>query len=234
MMFKDKENINHRNKEDYAENLHKLAQAIRKGREAERKLLLGGSEITYDHSPDHSTCTYDSTKDSQRKTEKRLCRCIYFLNCPKVKDGQQAKCATCSYPYSAYIVNGGYVIQDYEVAAPYNEHNGVDLLWTAPDGKTYAVEVKPADSTETIIRMVAEILTYTLTVKDKDKIGEPAICFFKKNSKSRMSAQWREYLEWEGKEDFKTILSRVHVFYFTLEGDKLTIHDTKEEPICKL
>ncbi|MFG6374063.1 MAG: hypothetical protein K1W04_08010 [Oscillospiraceae bacterium] len=233
MMFKDKAGINHRNGKDYADNLHKLAQAIQKGKDAERKLLLNGSEITYKHSPDHSACTYDPVNDSQRKTEKRLCRCIYFLNCPKVKEEQRAKCAACSYLYKTYTLNDGYVIQDYEVAAPYNEHNGVDLIWTAPDGKTYAVEIKPTDSAETIIRMAAEILTYTLTAKGEDKLGEPAICFFKETSKGKPSAQWREYLDWKDNDDFKIILTRVHVFYFTSDGDRLTIHDTKDEPICK-
>lgn len=230
MLFKNKEGINHRNKKDYAANLQELVKAIRKGEKAKRELLLGGSNATYQHTPNHSTCTYDQKKGCQRKTEKRLCRCIYFLNGPKE---QQEKCKGCPHPYSKYTLAGGYTIKDYEVAAPYNEHNGVDLIWTAPDGETYAAEVKPADSTETIIRMVAEILTYTLPADGFPVLGKPAICFFKKTSKGQPSAQWREYLAWKDDVDFKTMLDSVHVFYFTSEGNKLTIHDAEKEPICK-
>ncbi len=84
MFFKDKETINHCNKVDCAANLQELARAIRKGEKAKRELLLGGSKTTYQHTPNHSACAYDPKKDSRslRKTEKRLCRCIYFLNGP--------------------------------------------------------------------------------------------------------------------------------------------------------
>lgn len=228
-MFKEKA----RKKSDYDTNLCDLAQAIRSGEQATQTLLLGGSKTTYKHNPDHSACSYDPTNDSPAETEKRLCRCIYFLNGSKTEPKQQKKCAACSFPYSKYTLSGEYVIQDYEAAAPYNKHNGADLIWTAPDGETYAVEVKPADSTETILRMVAEILTYTLPADGFPTLGKPAVCFFKKTSKGELSAQWQEYLDQENNDDFKTILSRVHVFYFTLEGNKLTIHDAEKEPICK-
>ncbi len=108
----------------------------------------------------------------------------------------------------------------------------MDLIWTSPDGETYAVEVKPADSDEIIIRMVAEILTYTLPADGYPALGKPAICFFKKNSEGKQSARWREYLSWKDNEDFNTILNCVHVFYFTWEGNTLTIHDAEKEPIC--
>lgn len=232
-MFKDKANINHRNPQDYVKNLHLLADAVKSGQmETLREFLLEGSVETYSHNPDHTACTYTSDM-SERITEKRLCRCIYFLSNDKVSDEQKQKCASCKFPLSKLKLGGGYDVEDYEVAAPYNEHNGIDLVWKGSDG-AYAVEVKPANSTETILRMVAEILTYTLPVEGQAAVGKPAICFFQKNTQGKLSAQWREYLAWKGNEDFKTILKCVHIFYFTKDGDRLTIHDAEKEPICKL
>lgn len=59
-MFKDKADINHRNKADYTNNLAILADAVRGGQQALRTLLMDGSVETYSHSPDHTTCTYES------------------------------------------------------------------------------------------------------------------------------------------------------------------------------
>lgn len=231
-MFKDKADINHRNKADYTKNLAILADAVRGGQQALRTLLMDGSVETYSHSPDHTACTYSPEK-SLRVTEKRLCRCIYFLNSSRVNDQQKRKCAACTFPISKLRLDGGYHIEDYEVASPCNKHSGIDLVWRR-SGEVYAVEVKPADSTETILRMAAEILTYTLSLAENDRYGKavPAICFFQKTSDGKLSAQWREYLAWMNNEDFKTIAECVRVFYFTQNYDSLTIHDTKEEPIC--
>ena len=54
---------------------------------------------------------------------------------------------------------------------------GIDLILETPDGKQYGAEVKPYYSHETISRMVAEILTYTLDSNDYS----PAIAVFEKN-----------------------------------------------------
>lgn len=231
-MFKDKADINHRNKVDYTNNLAILADAVRGGRQVLRTLLMDGNVETYSHSPDHTVCTYSPEK-SPRVTEKRLCRCIYFLNNSSVDDQQKSKCAACKFPLSKLRLDGGYHIEDYEVASPCNKHSGIDLIWSR-SGELYAVEVKPANSTETILRMAAEILTYTLSLAENDKYGKavPAICFYQKTSDGKLSAQWREYLAWMDNEDFKTITECVRVFYFTQDSDSLTIHDTKEEPIC--
>lgn len=66
---------------------------------------------------------------------------------------------------------GKHKITDYEVPMEYviSKVGGIDLLI---DNK-YAAEIKPEGSPETLVRMFAEILTYTI-----DSNYSPAICFF--------------------------------------------------------
>ena len=73
---------------------------------------------------------------------------------------------------------------------------------------TYAVEVKPQNSSETLVRMFAEILTYTT-----DYDYKPAICFFEG------SKQMKDYetLMAEKNEDLSYLCKYIKVFYFATE-----------------
>ncbi len=207
-LFKDKEGI--KNTSNQLINLEELAQFIRKG--SEEVLLFGGvsKDSTTPHKPNHKTCDYRET-DSQRKTEKRICRCMYYNNLKEHKN----KCNHCSYKCKWELVNSDeYKILDYETPSSYviEGVGGVDLLIQSGTDK-YAVEVKAKGSTETIVRMLAEILTYTTDIMYQD--FTPAICFFEGSS------QYKQMEEIKNNTDLIEILSKKHieVFYFSYETE---------------
>ncbi len=230
-MFKDK-NINRRNKKDYRANLSEFAQAIQKGDQALADLLFGGVQLeAHKYAPDHSRCTYVEKPlppdKKPRVTEKRICRCMYFY-------GKMAHCSSCSFPAKRGNGTPEFELSDYEQPTWYLADNvgGIDLVWTW-HGETYAVEVKPPNSTETLIRMVAEILTYNW---QNPKNYKPAICFFQHNSEGKVSKQWREYLDWKNDPDFQTMIGKVHVFYITVDEGRFYIRhirDEESEPLCE-
>ena len=69
------------------------------------------------------------------------------------------------------------------------------------------VEVKPVDSTETLTRMIAEILTYTLDCAIEYK---PGICFFEG------SKQMEDFEKYRSNSDFQYILKFVKPFYIKI------------------
>jgi hypothetical protein len=108
---------------------------------------------------DHKECKGTTTST---KTEKRLCRCLYYWNSDHTKH-----CDTCKYQQGRCGIEGIYRIKDYEVPAYYDGDGigEIDLLIEGPEG-VYATEVKPPQgNSECILRMIAEILTYTLGYK---------------------------------------------------------------------
>lgn len=218
-MFKDKANINHKTKSTYSANIKELAAAIKAGNT--RNFLLENEEPKKGvHRPEHKGCTY-SGKDNTRITEKRLCRCMHYYNL----ETPAAKCEKC--PFTARRKNEGeYIILDYEVpmATVWKKVGGIDLLIQGKkDNTVYAVEVKPEKSKETLVRMVAEILTYAeisdYQLENYGKI-KPGICFFKD------SQQWHDYEAFKNDPDFKVLMSAVDVFYIT--------HTDSAFQICKM
>ncbi len=221
-MFKDGE-INRRNRADYGTNLRAFAQAIRAGKEELERFLLEGAALEpYEHIPDHTRCTYGKNP-TLAVTEKRLCRCMYFY-------GKTAECERCPFPEKRKNGTPEIHIVDYERPTPYKAASlgGIDLVWER-HGETYAVEVKPPNSTETLIRMVAEILTYTWGSPG----CRPAICFFRYDSAGKASKQWQEYLNWKDDPDFQVMMGTVRLFYITQDGARFYIHDGEGEPICE-
>ena len=99
---------------------------------------------------------------------------------------------------------GKHKITDYEVPMEYviSKVGGIDLLI---DNK-YAAEIKPEDSPETLVRMFAEILTYTI-----DSNYSPAICFFES---SRQMEDFQRYRR-EQNEDLELLMQYVEVFYIS-------------------
>ena len=88
---------------------------------------------------------------------------------------------------------------------------GMDLILD----DTYAVEVKPQSSSETLTRMFAEIITYTLDCAAGYK---PAICFFED------SQQMKDFEKYRYNPDLQFIIKFIKIFYFKI---------TKMSPICE-
>ena len=101
--------------------------------------------------------------------------------------------------------------------------------WLLDDnGNMLASEVKPPNSSETIVRMIAEILTYTI-----DTPYTPAICFFKTTNEGHFSKQCKDYLKFKNNEDFLKIKKKTNlrILYITYNENTFTIHDAEKEPI---
>lgn len=142
-----------------------LLAAVGQGSEAVKKLLFGGAkpELYSDHGSYrqgmHDHC--DGLKNS-RVTEKRICKCLYYRN-GKYYDPDA--CRRCGYAHEGrFQIVGRYQITDYEVPAYYYGTGIGEIDLVVSDGETkYAVEVKPPEGNpETLLRMIAEIMTYTI------------------------------------------------------------------------
>lgn len=198
------------NKTDEAALARKLIDAMEAGEDALKKLLLGTGE------PDayavhgsyreggHARC---GGLASEAFTEKRLCKCLYYRNSEHPK-----ACDKCDFQ-DRYDIVGGYRITDHEVPAFYYEKGigKIDLI-ISDGGKDYAAEVKPyKGNDETLLRMIAEIMTYTLGYPEGKY--ERAMAFFED------TPQEKEYQTLMP--EIKTLLqkARVTVFCFKKEGN---------------
>lgn len=201
-IFKDNKSINHRS--EIKKQIKELADKVRQaeqGSDAKKNLkqsLLNDLESKREHVPNHNGCT--GCLDSGRLTEKRLCRCMYYYNSQKDK-----VCEKCDIEMKWKNI-GAITVTEYEYPTKYVLDNvgGIDLIFD----NTYAVEVKPQNSSETLVRMFAEILTYTI-----DYDYKPAICFFEG------SKQMKDYekLMAEKNEDLIYLCKYIKVFYFATE-----------------
>ncbi len=235
-MFKDREGINHRNEQAQKENLAALADIVRTTRacsDARKQVLVGylPDRDAAPHIPVHLLCDYRDT-DNARITEKRICRCLCYFN---RKDAEQKqKCEACGFPWKKENISS-YRILDYEVPMPVviQGVGGIDLvLRDTEDEFLLAVEVKPENSSESLARMFAEILTYCdlvdyrLPAVDAQKTLRPAICFF------RNSKQWEDFLRLQNDPNLQAIRKEVSVFYITYDAKTVCFHDADREPIC--
>ena len=230
-LYKDNDKINHRNIDTYKDNIKELADKIRNSDKLDADCFLLQNVVKHEekiYTPNHSKCDFMTSKrESNKPTEKRLCRCMKYYDSNECKD--------CVFEQKMELMNfERYKITDYEVPMKYamDEVGCIDIeIYDKKTGITYATEVKPEGSSETLVRMIAEILTYTIgKVSDMYK---PAICFFA-NSKQEKDFCNREIYE---DEDFKYLLSLVDVFYITykLEDNiaQYTIHNNLEKPLWK-
>lgn len=191
------------NKTDEAALAGKLIDAMDAGEEALKELLLGTAEPEKcaEHGSyragDHARC---DGLDNKTFTEKRLCKCLYYKNSeyPKV-------CGTCGFP-DRYDIVGGYRITDHEVPAfYYGKGIGEIDLVISGEGKDYAAEVKPyKGNDETLLRMIAEIMTYTLGYPAGKY--EKAIAFFEDTS------QYKEFQD--PLPEIRTLLQKAHITVF--------------------
>lgn len=128
--------------------------------------------------------------DGKNLLEKRLCKCLYYFN-----NSYPKNCAQCTFSDRFKIV-GDYQIVDYEVPAYYGGEKSIgeiDLI-LRQGSVDYATEVKPyhKNNREPLLRMAAEILTYTLGYPPGKY--QKAIAFFEKNrDDGTATAQQLEY-----------------------------------------
>lgn len=193
------------------EQAERILQVLDHG-EKLRDLLLGTAEYwVYDGDyvvGNHTECKGTST---ETLTEKRICRCLHYRNSNHTKH-----CDSCKYQHGRCGIEGDYRIKDYEVPAHYDGKGigEIDLLIEGPDG-IYATEVKPPQgNSECILRMIAEILTYTL---DSDKGYKKAIAFFENTPQSE------EYCNLTPKVKKLLMRADIAVFQFVKSGNSYTI-----------
>ncbi len=207
-MYKDHPDVNQSNDATFSQVLHEEALWLRKyhidheDKSKLEELFLPKSELKLSnekypkqHNPKHAHCSGIYKPDSIKVTEKRICRCMYYFN------DTSKKCKNCLLQTKWKNV-GRIQITNYEWPTKhvYNNVGGMDLIF---DNK-YAAEVKPFGSTETITRMFAEIITYTL---DCPVYYKPAICLFED------SQQMKEFEQYKDNPDLQIITQFIKVFY---------------------
>ena len=167
-----------------------LSNAIADGTEALKKLLLGTeAPDTYEGHGNYELGQHDNCEGftSSRPTEKRFCKCLFFLN------GDSAKqCEKCKYHERFALVGNEYQIKDYEVPSFYYGDGIGEIDLVIQEGNVlYATEVKPyKGNSETLLRMVAEIMTYTLGYPNGKY--KKAIAFFEKNRETKSKTKQQE------------------------------------------
>lgn len=179
------------------------------------------------HEFTHTGCdNADIQKDNGRVTEKRICRCMNYYK------SKSEQCKNCKLERK-YRNNSQYKVIDYEVpcSSVMAGIGGVDLM-LEKGNKQYAVEVKPPNSHESLVRMISEILTYTLDLPEKYKDANPAIAFFEQTSPTKSnrykvadSTQFRYYKICKDDEPYKTLLSMVKVFSIRVKENAENVWD---------
>lgn len=120
-------------------------------------------------------------------------------------DNKSDKCIVCPLALKYNNVSTNYSIVEAESPTEYviKTCGGIDLIITDSKNKTYLTEVKPKNSKETIVRMIAEIYTYTIGFE-----GEKEIAFFEG------SQQEKDYKKYYNNKYFRKIIDKVTVFKF--------------------
>ena len=200
--FKDKKDINHKTAE--RDNLTLLVKKYLEALSSNdcsrylKEFLLGDENFESDqkHQDAHNGCDGCTT---ERLTEKRICRCMYYYN------KEPVICKKCLLK-SKWKNVGKIRVTEYELPTEYvlKEVGGIDMILD----DIYAVEVKPPKSKETITRMIAETLTYTIDTKYK-----PAIAFFDGSGQEK---RFNELID-EENESLKELMKYVTVFDISVE-----------------
>lgn len=214
VLLKDSPKINH--KSELEESIKDIAEVIERAggvgnnREVLLTELLNNSATTQEHKPNHEGC---DKCDTDTLTEKRICRCMFYYG------KNEAKCSECKLRLKWNNV-GKIQITDYERPTKYvlKDVGGMDLV--IDDGENrYAVEVKPPKSKETIARMFAEILTYTVEFVDGTKdCLKPAICFFEDSEQMKQYNAIKQATDIEVREALALIERYIKIFYFKCDN----------------
>ena len=221
VLYKDKADINQKTK--YLENSKELANLIKKAKEENNysKYFIGETNISnQEYKPNHNECDMND-KSPEKVTEKRICRCMYYYN----KDID--KCSKCLLRKKYNNVSNRFKVIDYEVPTKYviDGCGGIDILLEDTNSKeVYAVEVKPQNSTETLVRKVAESYTY---LADGINDYKKAIAFFSGSQQEK--AYFNE--KYRKNEDFKYIFEDVTVFRIVEKNKKDDVVDYEFEMI---
>ena len=208
ILFKDKIT-----KKEYTVLAKELLNAIEMGEDALKKVLIGcenpelySSHGTYQEGG-HNRC---SRLKGNRITEKRFCKCLYYRN---GKYHNPEECRECDFKDRFNII-GNYRITDYEVPAYFYGKGIGEIDLIISDGKTqYATELKPYEGNEeTLLRMIAEIMTYTIGYPEGKYVK--AIAFFqgtKQNDEFEKAAP-----------EIKELLAKANITVFRFEktGEK--------------
>ncbi len=230
-LYKDYQKINCREKRVYASNLIEISNFIRQSYKdptfLEEKLLW--KKIQKDEqNPDHSKCAGKISDDTKEKT---ICRCMYHYNSTNT---DKSACKSCSLKPKWHNVSNDVDILEYEfpTTKKYENVGGMDLIFEYKR-QIYACEIKPENSTETLARMFAEILTYTLDTKRleqesfmKKRKPKPAIGFFENSKQHKEFDKYKTEL----KEDMDIICEKISVFIIKTTKNKNGIIDFKIEP----
>ena len=222
-LLKDEREINQKSKLKESliciENLIRKAGGVCDNNPVLVEALIGDAATQKKQNPNHAFC---EGCDTEKMTEKRMCRCMYYYNSHEKRE--LSNCSNCQLIHRLKNV-GKIEIAEYEYPTEYLAETvgGMDLIIN-DGGQRYAVEVKPYKNSETLARMFAEILTYTLEYKKG--ICKPAICFFEG------SEQWKEYftLKSEANASLEYIESFIKVYYFKLQENGL-VHEFEILPI---
>lgn len=223
-LFKERARI----KSDCPKLAEKLKEALEQGETASRKLLLGSVEPPKYHGSyklgDHRKKDCDGVT-GQGDREDQLCKCLFFYNL----HGMDQHCRVLAerkhcVRSERFAVTGPYKIYDYQVPGYYNGDGVGEIDLVLTDGKAmYATEVKPPEKTddrensETLLRMVAEILTYALDTEGYQK----AIAFFENTPQDDEYSALSPALEY--------ILKKAEITVFRFEKRKGNTYE-----ICKL
>lgn len=219
-LFKDRTN-----EESYAS----LLKLLRGDRTVCELALLGiTAPMPYDGKPDRNTCSgLEPEKHESNWKEKRICKCLYYYN---RRSSEHCR------PNCDYIVRdrrrhiqGEYTIKDYEIPAysgRIKDVGKVDMILEGSSGALYATEVKPPEGNpESLLRMIAEIVTYTLCgFKYEGRETQRAIAFFSG------SDQEREYNLHKDDEDLRALLEEAAISVFCFQE----VEGKKAYKICKL
>ena len=213
---------------DYDKLADELCTAIDEGEEALKVLLLGTAEPElYADKGNFQDGQHDRCNGlalaKRNFTEKRICKCLYYFN-----SGHAKKCGKCSFP-NRYRISGTYTIADYEVPACYygSGIGEIDLV-IAGDEVLYATEVKPPKdefdpqdpcNQESILRMISEIMTYTLGYEPGKY--KKAIAFFEDTKQAEEYAHMTPAV--------KKLIEKADITVFRFEKA-----GPKEYKICKL
>lgn len=219
-LFKDRITLT-----DYGSLIKNLSDALDGGPRTLTRLLFGTEtpDLYTDHGAYrpglHNRC---AGLGSGRFTEIRLCKCMYYRSSPYPR-----QCGNCAFPARFDLV-GAYRVTDYQVPAYYYSGGVGKIDLIVSHGSThYATEVKPyRGNTETLLRMIAEILTYTQGYPAGKY--ERAIAFFEKDPETgEKTAQQAEYENADPA--LLALLEKAHISVFQfLEADE------KAYQLCKL
>lgn len=119
----------------------------------------------------HQTCS-GYKNEYERRTEKRLCRCLVCYN----NGLNNPSCVNCKmnteHRLAKNVLNAKFVDFEIPVTDVSDDHIGEIDLMMQYDNQFYALEFKPFWNKESLLRMIAEIITYDAFAKRSKCIGD--------------------------------------------------------------